>query len=225
MTDLDPTDLNLDPDTLRRIEAVAEKKNKHPLALAREFVVERLYEEEKREGLLGPSNGTPTPSALPRQHAHDRPPATGWVDVYTDGGCEGNPGRGGWAAVIYEGPSPVEIYGYEPKATNNRMELRAAIEALRHLEKPRQVRLYSDSEYLLNPLMKGWLARWETNGWRKADKKPVLNADLWRELLEAARPHEVEWIKVEGHAGIGANERCHDLVQLAIQRRSGSRVL
>jgi ribonuclease HI len=219
MTGLDPITLRLDEDTFRRIEVVAEKKNKDPLALVNEFIIERLYEEEKREGMLGPPDAIPyTPSAEAGNYSHDRRPSTGWVEVYTDGGCEGNPGRGGWAAVIYDGPSPEEIYGYEPKTTNNRMELRAAIEGLRHLEEPSRVRIYSDSEYLINPVKKGWLAKWEKNGWRKADKKPVQNTDLWRELLEAMSPHEVEWIKVRGHAGIGANERCHSLVQLAIRR-------
>lgn len=216
----DPTSLRLDPDTLRRIEAVALKKGTDPLALAKEFVVERLYEEERREGLLDLADDAPLPPPFPplRHRSPDGHRATGLIEIYTDGGCEGNPGRGGWAALIYGGPTPEEIHGYEQKTTNNRMELRAAIEGLRHLKTPSWVRLYSDSAYLLDPLKKGWLSGWEKNGWRKADKKPVKNVDLWKELLEAVRPHEVEWVKVKGHSGVGANERCHSLVQFAIQR-------
>lgn len=216
----DSTSLRLDPDTLRRIEAVAVKKDKDPLALAKEFVVERLYEEEKREGLLDLPNDAPLPPPLPRTgpRSLDGQSATGTIEIYTDGGCEGNPGRGGWAALIYDGPTPEEISGFERRTTNNRMELRAAIEGLRHVKAASRVKLHSDSAYLIDTMNKGWLAGWEKNGWKKADKKPVKNVDLWRELLEAVGPHEVEWVKVRGHSGVGANERCHSLVQLAIQR-------
>jgi ribonuclease HI len=140
--------------------------------------------------------------------------------VYTDGGCQGNPGVGAWAALIYEGPKPREIWGVERQTTNNQMELRAAIEALRALEEPSKVRLFSDSAYLINCMNEGWYLNWERNGWKNSKKKPVENANLWRELLELARYHEVKWIKIDGHAGIGANERCHALVQLAISRYS-----
>jgi len=214
----DPISLRLDPDTLRRIEAVPLKKGKDPWALAKEFVVERLHEEEKQEGLLDHAGDAPLPPPRIGHRSPDGQRATGLIEVYTDGGCEGNPGRGGWAALIFEGPTPEEIHGFERRTTNNRMELRAAIEGMRHLKAASRVRLYSDSAYLLSPLKKGWLAGWEKNGWKKADKKPVKNVDLWRELLGATRPHEVEWVKVRGHAGVGANERCHSLVQLAIRR-------
>lgn len=212
----DPISLRLDPATLRRIEAVALKKGKDPAALAKEFVVERLREEEKREGLLDLPDGAVAERT--GQLTDYRLPMAGWIEIYTDGGCEGNPGRGGWATLIFEGPMPEEVHGFQPKTTNNRMELRAAIEGLRHLKAPSRVRLHSDSAYLLNPPKKGWLAGWEKNGWKKADKKPVKNVDLWRDLLEVARPHEVEWVKVKGHSGVGANERCHSLVQQAIRR-------
>ena len=96
------------------------------------------------------------------------------------------------------------------------MEIRAAIEGLRALGSPSKVRLYSDSAYLINCMTQGWHLNWQQNGWRTSGKKPVKNVDLWTELLPVAEPHEVEWIKVEGHAGVGANERCHRLVQLAI---------
>jgi ribonuclease HI len=102
--------------------------------------------------------------------------------------------------------------------TNHQMELRAAIEGLRSLASPSRVRIYSHSAYLINPFKERWLNGWDKNGWRTAGKKPVKNVDLWKELLEVASPHKVEWIKVEGHAGVGANERCHRLVQLAIDK-------
>jgi ribonuclease HI len=98
------------------------------------------------------------------------------------------------------------------------MELRAAIEALQYLEEPSSVRLHSDSAFLTSAMNKGWLTNWERNGWKKADKKPVKNADLWQKLLELSRLHEVEWVKVEGHAGNPGNERCDALVQVAIER-------
>jgi ribonuclease HI len=116
-------------------------------------------------------------------------------------------------------PSPKRSYGVEKETTNQRMELRAAIEGLQHLQDPTRVRLYSDSAYILNAMNEGWLARWEQNGWKTAKKKPVKNADLWRELLELSRFHEVEWIKVAGHTGNPGNERAHALVQLAIVQR------
>jgi ribonuclease HI len=135
------------------------------------------------------------------------------VEVFTDGGCWGNPGPGGWAAVVYEGPKPKEISGSERETTNNRMELKAAIEGLKALKAPSRVRLFSDSAYLVNAFEKGWVSKWEHNGWRNAKKKPVENQDLWRELVKVSRLHDVEWVKVAGHAGIPANERCHALVQ------------
>jgi ribonuclease HI len=146
-------------------------------------------------------------------------PVTGTtVEIYTDGGCRGNPGPGGWAAIVYEGPRPREVFGAEKDTTNQRMELKAATEGLRHLKEPSLVRLYSDSAYLVNAMNQGWLTNWEKSGWTKADKKPVKNADLWQELLRLSRYHDVEWVKVKGHAGHAGNERCHALVQLAIRR-------
>jgi ribonuclease HI len=198
--------VHLDEDVLRRIRTVAQARGKDHETLAKEFIVERLREEEKREGLLEPS----------RRAVDGHKKET--VDIYTDGGCQGNPGLGGWAALIYEGPKPEEISGTEKNTTNQRMELRAAIEGLRHLKEPSRVRLYSDSAYLLNAMNEGWLARWEQNGWKTAKKKPVKNTDLWRELLELTRIHEVEWVKVKGHAGNPGNERCDALVQIAIDR-------
>lgn len=140
------------------------------------------------------------------------------VTIYTDGGCRPNPGPGGWAAVlIAEGREPRELSGGEPEATNNRMELRAAIEGLRALETGHQIRLVTDSEYLRKGITE-WLDRWRANGWRTAAKKPVLNDDLWRELAAELERHRVEWRWVKGHSGDRWNERADRLASKAIPR-------
>ncbi len=141
------------------------------------------------------------------------------VDIYTDGGCRINPGPGGWAALIYEGPTPQEVYGAERDTTNQRMEIRAAIEGLKRLQEPRRVRLFSDSAYIINCMNDGWHLKWRRNGWKNSAKKPVKNADLWQELLRVSGLHSVTWVKVKGHGGVAANERCHNLVRLAIDNR------
>lgn len=138
------------------------------------------------------------------------------VTIYTDGACSGNPGPGGWGAILLSGDYRKELSGFEPSTTNNRMEIRAAIESLRALRYPCSVRLYSDSAYLVNAFRQNWLANWQRNGWRNARKEPVENQDLWRELLEVARPHRVEWIKVKGHADNALNNRCDELARAAI---------
>lgn len=141
--------------------------------------------------------------------------------VFTDGACSGNPGPGGWAAVILEGERRREISGYEPDTTNNRMELSAAIEALEALPEAVAVDLHTDSQYLRNG-MSAWLARWKRNGWRTADRKPVKNEDLWRRLDELAQRHHVRWHWVRGHDGHTENERCDALANAAIRARRGS---
>jgi ribonuclease HI len=143
------------------------------------------------------------------------------ADIYTDGGCRVNPGTGAWAAVIYQGPKPTEISGVERETTNNRMEIRAAIEGLKRLEVPSSVRIFSDSSYLVDAMSKRWFEKWERNAWKTASKKPVKNADMWRELIALTKRHEVAFVKVSGHAGIPANERCHNLVQTAMSSRAG----
>jgi len=132
------------------------------------------------------------------------------VEIFTDGACKGNPGPGGWGAVIRAGTHEKEISGGEPLTTNNRMELLAAIRALEALNRPCQVTLYTDSIYLRDGITK-WIHGWRRNGWRTADKKPVKNADLWQALIDAAAPHEVEWHWVRGHAGHPENERADRL--------------
>jgi len=141
------------------------------------------------------------------------------VEIYTDGACSGNPGPGGWAAILIAGGVEKEISGGEAATTNNRMELTAAIEALKKLNKPCQVRLYSDSAYLVSAFNQGWIRNWQRNGWRNAANDPVSNPDLWRALLDAAQPHTVEWIKVKGHSDNVYNNRCDKLAVAEIKNR------
>jgi ribonuclease HI len=132
------------------------------------------------------------------------------VEIATDGACKGNPGPGGWGVVIRKGAREKELSGGETQTTNNRMELTAAIEALNALTRPCRVTLSTDSRYVIDGLTK-WIHGWQRNGWRTADKKPVKNADLWQALIDAAKPHRVEWVWVKGHAGHPENERADRL--------------
>ena len=143
------------------------------------------------------------------------------VTIFTDGACAGNPGPGGWAAILVAGRHRRELSGYKPSTTNNRMEIMAAIEALRALRGPSEVDLHTDSQYLRNG-MSTWLERWKRNGWRTADRKPVKNDDLWRALDALARTHAVHWHWVRGHDGHPENERCDELANAAIRDRHGS---
>ena len=137
------------------------------------------------------------------------------VDMFTDGGCKGNPGPGGWGVVLRSGGRERELSGYAPLTTNNRMELTAAIEGLAALKKPCRVTLHTDSVYLRDGILK-WIHGWQRNGWRTADKKPVKNEDLWRALLAAVAPHSIDWRWVKGHAGHPENERADALANAAI---------
>jgi ribonuclease HI len=139
------------------------------------------------------------------------------VEIFTDGACKGNPGPGGWGAVIRSGGREKEISGGEPHTTNNRMELLAAIRALEALKRPCTVHLYTDSIYVRDGITK-WIHGWQRNGWRTADRKPVKNAELWQELLEAALPHAIDWRWVKGHAGHPENERADRLACDAADR-------
>lgn len=138
------------------------------------------------------------------------------VTIYTDGACSGNPGPGGWGAILMHGDHRRELSGFEAATTNNRMEILAAVAALRALKYPCAVKLYSDSAYLVNAFQQRWLENWQRNGWKNAKKEPVENQDLWRELLAAVRPHRVEWLKVKGHADNPYNNRCDELARAAI---------
>ena len=132
------------------------------------------------------------------------------VEIFTDGACKGNPGPGGWGAVLRSGGKERELSGGESPSTNNRMEMMAAIEALNALTKPCRVKLTTDSVYVRDGITK-WIHGWLRNGWRTADRKPVKNAELWQALLDAAEPHRVEWHWVKGHTGHAENERADTL--------------
>ncbi len=137
------------------------------------------------------------------------------VVIHTDGACSGNPGPGGWAAILSFGDREKELKGGEALTTNNRMELTAAIAALEALRRPCRVDLHTDSQYLRNGIM-SWIGAWKRNGWRTSDKKPVKNADLWKRLDAALGSHQVRWHWVRGHAGHGVNERADALARAAI---------
>jgi ribonuclease HI len=132
------------------------------------------------------------------------------VEIATDGACKGNPGPGGWGALIRSGATEKELSGGEALTTNNRMELTAAIEGLNALKRPCHVTLSTDSRYVMDGLTK-WIKGWQKNGWKTAAKQPVKNADLWQKLIDAAKPHRIEWVWVKGHAGHPDNERADTL--------------
>jgi ribonuclease HI len=133
------------------------------------------------------------------------------VDIYTDGACRGNPGKGGYGAILVYGAHEKEISGGERETTNNRMELMAAISALELLKEPCEVTLTSDSKYMIDSITKGWATSWKAKGWKKADKSPALNPDLWERLLALLEIHKVEFVWVRGHNGHPYNERCDKL--------------
>lgn len=137
------------------------------------------------------------------------------VKIFTDGACSGNPGAGGWGAILRYGQHEREISGGERNTTNNRMELSAVISALSALKEPCKVILTTDSKYVVDSVTKGWVYGWKKKGWIKSDKKPALNVDLWEKLLPLLELHEVEWVWVKGHAGHAENERCDELAVLA----------
>lgn len=140
------------------------------------------------------------------------------VIIYTDGACSGNPGPGGWGAILMYGESKKEISGFCPKTTNQRMELTAAIEALEQLKEPCQVTLFSDSAYLVNAFQQHWLDNWQKNGWKNAKKEPVENQDLWKRLLILTVRHRVKFVKVKGHADNEFNNRCDQLARNEITK-------
>lgn len=137
------------------------------------------------------------------------------VQIYTDGACSGNPGPGGWGAILIYGKHRKEINGGEVLTTNNRMELLGAISALEALKRKSKVELYTDSAYVKNGIT-GWIHGWRKNGWRTADKKPVKNADLWQRLDEASKQHDIDWHWIKGHAGHPENERADELAREAM---------
>lgn len=140
------------------------------------------------------------------------------VIIYTDGACSGNPGKGGWGAILMYGDVKKEISGNHPNTTNNQMELTAPIEALKLLKRPCEVQVYSDSAYLVNAFTNGWIYNWKKNGWKTADKKEVKNKELWLEIDRLMQIHKIEWIKVKGHADNVYNNRCDELAVAAIKQ-------
>ncbi len=143
------------------------------------------------------------------------------ITIYTDGACRGNPGPGGWGALLIAGDHRKEVCGGESDTTNNRMELTAAIEALKLLKRPATVSLYTDSVYVRSGILE-WMAGWKRRGWKTAAKKPVKNRDLWQALDEAAARHEIEWHWVRGHAGDPGNERADELANLGLDQHIGN---
>lgn len=146
---------------------------------------------------------------------HEKTQQTTQVEVYTDGACRGNPGPGGWGVYIISANGERELCGGEPDTTNNRMELRAAIEALRALEAGTPIVLHTDSQYVRKGITE-WMSNWKRNGWRTAARKPVKNADLWRELDEISAAHKVDWRWVRGHNGDPGNERADALANRGV---------
>ena len=144
------------------------------------------------------------------------------VVVFTDGACKGNPGPGGWGALLRAGGREKELFGGEPATTNNRMELTAVIRALEALKSPSEVEIHTDSQYVKNGI-ETWIHGWKRNGWKTADKKPVKNGDLWQALDEARQRHKVEWHWVKGHAGHPENERADELARKGMAPFKGSR--
>ena len=130
------------------------------------------------------------------------------IEIFTDGACKGNPGPGGWCAILRYNSVEKMISGGEKETTNNRMELSAVLFALKALKEPCHITLQSDSKYVLDSLSKGWVYGWQKKGWKKSDGKPALNVDLWQQLLEEVKKHELDYVWIKGHAGHPENERC-----------------
>ena len=140
------------------------------------------------------------------------------VDLYTDGACSGNPGIGGYGGILIYNGIEKEYSGSEPLTTNNQMELRAVIEGLKMLKEPVELNIYSDSAYVVNAFLEGWIENWQANGWRTASKKPVQNVELWQDLLSLLTQHIVSWNKVKGHADNPYNNRCDRLAVAEINK-------
>ena len=138
------------------------------------------------------------------------------VEIFTDGACKGNPGPGGYGAILRYGERVKEVSGCKGKTTNNRMELLAVIEALRQLKRPCKVKVFTDSSYVVKGMTQ-WISGWERRNWINSQKKPVLNRDLWEDLLKWSRSHKIEWVWVRGHNGHPENERCDKLAKDAIK--------
>ena len=139
------------------------------------------------------------------------------VQIYTDGACSGNPGKGGWAAILVYGKKEKELVGGSESTTNNRMELSAVIEALKALKEPCEVKLTTDSKYVCDSVTKGWVYSWQKNNWKTSSKEPVKNKEIWQEIYKMTQMHKVKFIKVKGHADNEFNNRCDELARNAIK--------
>ena len=147
------------------------------------------------------------------------------VTIYTDGACSGNPGPGGWGAILMYREQRKELSGFEPDTTNNRMELRAVIEAVRALNTACSIKIHTDSAYVCNAFHLGWLNNWKANGWKTSSKRDVENQDLWRELLDALQTHSYAFVKVKGHSDNPLNNRCDELARLAIKQAMSAQTI
>lgn len=143
------------------------------------------------------------------------------VELYTDGACSGNPGPGGYGAILRYGDKTLELSGFAPHTTNNRMELTGVIEGLRHLKRACLVRVITDSTYVVKGMTE-WVKGWVRKKWMNSQNKPVMNRDLWEKLLELSKPHTIEWVWIPGHSGHRENERCDELARAAIRARGPS---
>ena len=144
------------------------------------------------------------------------------VEIFTDGACSGNPGPGGWGAILRRGETEEELFGFSPHTTNNRMELIAVVEALAKLDEPCEIVIYTDSRYLKDGIT-SWIKTWKRNGWKTSNREPVKNRDLWEAIDSAAGKHHIEWKWVRGHVGHPENERCDELARDAIRHASSRR--
>ncbi len=142
------------------------------------------------------------------------------IEIYTDGACSGNPGPGGWGAILKYKGHEKELSGYCAETTNNRMELTAVMEGLKAVKEPCEITIYSDSQYFCNAILKGWAKNWRDNGWKKSDKKPAVNSDLWEEILNLIDVHKVDVVWVKGHAGHPENERCDAMATSEIAKNN-----
>lgn len=147
------------------------------------------------------------------------------VTIYTDGACSGNPGPGGWGAILMYREQKKELSGFEPDTTNNRMELRAVIEAVRALNTACSIKIHTDSAYVCNAFHQGWLNNWKANGWKTSSKRDVENQDLWRELQDALSAHSYAFVKVKGHSDNPMNNRCDELARLAIKQAMSAQTI
>lgn len=208
------------PRKMLSIEEINEIEERFRQGTATERDIDRLLYTIRRLLPDGAQQERPGRTAKTTKNKHSREKVASQLQqtiaIFTDGACAGNPGPGGWGAIIRTANQEQEMSGGEPRTTNNKMELTAAIEALKNLSSPSHVILTTDSQYVRKGITE-WIKRWKVNGWRNASKQPVKNAELWRQLDELNQKHTVEWRWVAGHTGHPENERCDELARRAIR--------